>query len=89
MVTAVGHVEAVSPVQWLAVDPAVRLWITRTRAGLRPELVDIIDAAGGYTGTFEFSGIPVAFLRPSRFVGLAVDETGSTTLSLFDLRSPD
>lgn len=86
IVASVGHEEVVSTVQALSVDPASRLWVTRTTDGIRPALIDIIGPGGEYQGTLEAPGFPVAFLSPSEFVALQVDEdTGVVRLVLYRL----
>jgi hypothetical protein len=77
---------AEAPVQSLALDPAGRLWVTRTADGVRPSLIDVFDADGAYAGTFASDVVPVTFVTDSTFVGLHVEETGRATASLYALR---
>lgn len=88
VLAAVGHEETTSPVQWLAVDPSGRLWVTRSSNGIIPEAVDVFDADGRYLGTMPAPGMPVAFPSPSAFVALTLRAaTGETALKLYALRS--
>lgn len=87
LVDAVGFVERISPIQWIVLDPAGRLWVTRSPGDMAAEHVDVLDAAGRYRGTVETSVMPLAFVSESRFVGLTLQqETGRTSLSLYELR---
>lgn len=85
LVAAVGYETETSPVQGLALDPAGRLWVTRTTTGLTPELIDIVDPANGYLGTLALPALPVAFLSESRFVGVTVRETGEVVATLYEV----
>lgn len=72
IVSSVGHEEVTSPVQSIAVDPAGRLWVTRTTDGIRPSRIDVMSADGAYEGSLDIRVIPVAFLSVSEFVALQV-----------------
>ncbi|MFW6201102.1 MAG: 6-bladed beta-propeller [Gemmatimonadota bacterium] len=86
LVAELGHEERTASVQRLAVDPAGRLWVTRSSNGLLPERVDLLAPDGRYLGTFDASGMPLAFLSPSRYLSLTVrPETGETVLSIREL----
>jgi hypothetical protein len=84
--TAVGHETVVSPIQNVAVDPAGRLWVTRTANGVAPAFVDVFAADGEYQGTMQAPGVPVAFPSDSTFVSLRLEENGAMRISLYDLR---
>lgn len=87
LVDAVGHLERISPVQWIAADPEGRLWISRTSDGVSTERIDVLGPGGRYEGTVETHVMPVAFVSPSRFVGVhRSEETGETLLTLHELR---
>lgn len=89
-VAELGYEERASPIQWIAVDPGGRIWVTRSRSGLVPEHVDIFDVDGVYRGTMDAPGMPVAFVSPSRFVALTIrPQTGRTVLTLYELRARD
>ncbi|MFW6079733.1 MAG: 6-bladed beta-propeller [Gemmatimonadota bacterium] len=86
LIAELGREEQTAPVQRLAVDPAGRLWVTRSPDGLVPDRVDLLAPDGRYLGTFDSPGMPLAFLSPSRFVSLRVrPETGETILSIREL----
>ena len=74
IVDEVGHEERIPPVMALAVNPAGRLWVTRTPDGVRPGPVDVFGPDGAYRGTLEVPGIPAAFLSAERFVALRIEE---------------
>ena len=86
IVAAIGYEEVMSPVQWLAVDPSGRLWVSRGSGGAVPDRVDILDADGRYLGTFDTPGLPVAFLSESTFIVLEVTDLGRPLLGLFRLQ---
>ncbi|HEX2167998.1 MAG TPA: 6-bladed beta-propeller [Longimicrobiales bacterium] len=85
IVTAVGYEEVVPPLQNIALDPAGRLWVTRTMNGVDPALIDVFSADGEYQGTMPAPGVPVAFPSSSSFVSLRLDETGAVRISLYDV----
>jgi hypothetical protein len=70
----------------MEVDPAGRLWVTRSTDGVSPHFVDILTSAGMYQGTLEAPGIPVAFLSETIFVSLRLEESGEMTVSLHELQ---
>lgn len=82
IVAALGYEERISPVLRVTSLPGGRLWVTRTLDGFTPDVVDVFDASGGYEGTFDAPGVPIAFVSDSSFVVLRSDEFGETTLSL-------
>ena len=82
IVTALGYEERISPVLRVTSVPGGRVWVTRTLDGFTPHVVDVFDASGGYEGTFDAPGVPIAFVSDSTFVALRSDEFGETTLSL-------
>jgi formylglycine-generating enzyme required for sulfatase activity len=87
IVDAIGHEDLVAAIQWMTIDPAGRLWISRSPNGVEPSHIDILDPTGRYLGTLEARVLPVAFLSGSRFVGVSLDrETDTPSLSLYDLR---
>ena len=85
IVTAVGYEEQVSPVLGMVAAPGGQLWVTRSTDGMTPRFVDVFDSSGEYTGSFELSGVPVAFISDSIFAGLRLEETGETIVSLYRL----
>ena len=90
LVAAVGHEELTPVVQWLAVDPDGRLWVTRSADGITPRHVDILDADGRYLGTLDAPGMPLAFVSPTVFAALTIrPETRETVLTLYELRARD
>src|SRR5690606_19665547 len=90
LVAAVGHEELTPAVQWLAVDPAGRLWVTRSTDGITPHHVDILDADGRYLGTMDAPGMPVAFVSPTVFAALAIrPEPRGTGRPPYELRARD
>ena len=82
IVSALGYEERISPVLRVTSVPGGRVWVTRTLDGFTPHVVDVFDASGGYEGTFDAPGAPIAFVSDSTFVALRSDEFGETTLSL-------
>ena len=82
IVTALGYEERISPVLRVTSVPGGRIWVTRTVDGFTPHVVDVFDASGGYEGTFDAPGVPIAFVSDSTFVAIRSDEFGETTLSL-------
>lgn len=89
IVDAVGHEDLMAAVQWMTVDPAGRLWVSRSPNGVDPSHVDVLDSDGRYLGTVEAAVLPVAFVSESRFVGVAIrQETGEVLLSLYDVLEP-
>lgn len=89
-VEAVGHEDRIAPIQWMAVDPRGRLWLSRSSDGVGTEQVDLLDAGGRYRGSLETDAMPVAFVSDTRIVGLTrTPETGEVALVLHDLRAPD
>ena len=89
IVAAVGYEEQVSPVLGMVAAPGGRLWVTRSSDGMTPRIVDILDSSGGYTGSFELPGVPVAFISDSIFAALRLEETGETIVSLYRLADAD
>ena len=89
IVAAVGYEEQVSPVLGMVAAPGGQLWVTRSTDGMTPRFVDILDSSGGYTGSFELPGVPVAFISDSIFAGLRLEETGETIVSLYRLGDTD
>lgn len=85
LAAAVGHEDVVTPVLALATDPAGRVWVSRSRSGMMPAVVDVLDATGAYQGTLELAAIPVAFLSDTLFVGLRVQATGEPVAALYAL----
>ena len=83
IVRAVGFEDVVSPVQSIVSDRLGRLWVTRTRDGVTPGPVDIVEGTGRYQGTLEAAGIPVAFPSDSTVVLLRREELGKPVLSLY------
>jgi hypothetical protein len=87
VVAAVGHEAVVPAVQWLTVDPAGRLWVSRSADGTEPSQVDVLSRDGRYEGTLEEAVLPVAFVSATRLVGLTVRAaTGEVLLGLYDVR---
>jgi len=87
IVHALGHEESVAAIQWMTIDPAGRLWISRTANGVEASHIDILDPTGRYLGTLEATVVPVAFVSGSRLVGLSVErETGWSSLALYDVK---
>jgi hypothetical protein len=87
VVAAVGHEAVVPAVQWLTVDPAGRLWVSRSADGTEPSQVDVLARDGRYEGTLEEAVLPVAFVSATRLVGLTVRAaTGEVLLGLYDVR---
>lgn len=86
IVTALGYEERISPVLRVTSVPGGRIWVTRTLDGFTPHVMDVFDASGGYEGTFDAPGTPIAFVSDSTFVALRSDEFGETTLSLQRVR---
>lgn len=82
IVAALGYEERISPVLRVTSVPGGGVWVTRTLDGFSPHAVDVFDASGRYEGTFDASGVPIAFVSDSTFVALRSDEFGETTLSL-------
>lgn len=88
LVEEVGHAERITPIRWLTVDPAGRLWVARGEGHLAAERIDVLSADGRYRGTVDAAAMPLAFVSGSRFVGLTIrEETGATVLSLYELRA--
>jgi DNA-binding beta-propeller fold protein YncE len=86
VVDAVGHEALMAAVQWMTIDPAGRLWVSRSQNGVDPSDVDVLDGDGRYLGTTEAAVLPVAFVSETRFVGVAIrHETGEVLLSLYDV----
>jgi formylglycine-generating enzyme required for sulfatase activity/DNA-binding beta-propeller fold protein YncE len=85
VIRAVGYIPLVSPAQSLAVDPAGRLWVSRTTDGITPSHLDLFDASGAYLGTLDGTMIPVAFLAETRLVALSIEESGEPVLALYDI----
>lgn len=86
LVEEVGHAERTTPIRWLTVDPAGRLWVARGGGHLAAERIDVLSADGRYRETLEASAMPVAFVSDTRFAGIRLRrETGRTLLSLYDL----
>lgn len=86
LVRAVGHEPRVSPVQWIAIDPGGRLWTSRSRGGVRADVVDVISRERGYEGTLEFRGYILDFLSDSVLVGLALDGAEGPRVGLYRYR---
>ena len=86
IVTAIGYEDRISPVLRVTAAPGGRVWVTRTLDGFTAHVVDVFDASGGYEGTFDAPGVPIAFVSDSTFVALRSDEFGETTLSLQRVR---
>lgn len=86
LVRAVGHAGFASPIQWMSVDPEGRVWVSRTMEWSPPIEIDIFGEDGQYEGTISASGMPVAWLSRTRFVGYVVEpETGETLISVQEL----
>ena len=86
IVTALGYEERIPPVMSVTAAPGGQSWVTRTLDGISPHVVDVFDAAGGYEGTFDAPGVPVAFVSDSTFVALRLEEFGETILALQRVR---
>ena len=85
IVDAVGYEEAIPPVLGLAVDPAGRLWVTRTTDGAHATAVDVFGRDGSYQGTLTGADMPVAFLSDSLLVSIRLEATGAQIASLYRL----
>ena len=85
MVSAVGFEEVASPIEWLAVAPAGRLWVSRGTGLPVPDRVDVFAPDGRYEGTFNAPGFPVAFLSDTVFVALEITDLGEPVLGLYRL----
>lgn len=86
IVTALGYEERIPPVMSVTAAPGGRFWVTRTLDGISPHAIDVFDPAGGYEGTFDAPGVPVAFVSDSTFVALRLEEFGETILTLQGVR---
>lgn len=89
IVAAIGYEDRISPVLSVTAAPEGRLWVTRTLDGISPHVVDIFDASGGYEGSFDAPGVPVAFVSDSTFVALRLEDFGETILTLQRIRMSD
>lgn len=89
IVATIGYEDRISPVLSVTAAPEGRLWVTRTLDGFTPHTVDVFDAAGGYEGTFDAPGVPVAFVSDSTFVALRLEEFGETVLALHRVRTSE
>ena len=86
IVTALGYEERIPPVMSVTAAPGGRFWVTRTLDGISPHAIDVFDPAGGYEGTFDAPGVPVAFVSDSTFVALRLEDFGETVLALHRFR---
>ncbi len=86
VVDATGYEEVLSPIVGFTHDPEGGLWVSRRERGLLPEVIDVIEAGGGYLGTLAIPAIPVGFVSPSGLVAVRpVLETGEIRVSLYEV----
>lgn len=85
VLNAVGHVDEVSPVLWVAIDPLDRLWMTTTTDGIAPTGIDVFDSDGTLLTTFTHDAAVVGFAATDRVVTIRTTELGATVVSIEEL----